>query len=219
MRDNRNAMSLMQRLKSWLLPNQIDGATIAATTSGTAVAGFVQRAQASTDTSSNVPRPLAVLLPAAVAAAAPLRTIPLFLVPSTTGGLLTGGAASMELDPADRTPVPKLHLVYNADTVEFTRAADKRPDAAAFLLAARLASVAHLNTVAGKTPAKKAPRVNASTQSTKAKSQAKSPNRPVAAKAPAIKTAAPKARQCYVRTQTSGKAVVVAVPQRAKRAA
>jgi hypothetical protein len=139
-------------------------------------------------------------MPPAVAAATPMRTIPLFLVPTAVE------PADVEIIHVPR-PQPKLHLVHNADRADQNATA---ANSAGFLLAARLASVAHLNTAAGRQPAKKASRTAA-----KAK-----PNRPTA-KAAATPKAAPPAtsRQCFVRPQANGKAIVATVPKRAKRVA
>lgn len=203
-----NTKGLIQRMKGWLRPSSSRDSTARAT-KGTAVAGFVQRATADVDimTSSNMARPLAVLMPPAVAAATPMRTIPLFLLPSAVE------PAEVEVIQAARAQ-PKLHLVHNADRAGLSIATAMPAD---FLLAARLASVAYLNTAAGRLPAKKASRIGAAAR---AKQQAQAANRPVAKAAAAPKCMPPaKTGQCFVRPQATGKAVVATVPQRAKRVA
>jgi hypothetical protein len=209
-----NTMRLLQRMKGWLLPNSSRDVPVAdlPASHGTAVAGFVQRIAADVEIVAAPNMALAVLMPPAVAAATPLRTIPLFLVSNTAE------AAEVEIVQNVR-PAPKLLLVHNAD-----RASAASAPAADFLLAARLASVARLNPVAGRKPAVKAPRI--STQ-TSAKNQAKAANRPCrkpeasekqATKFAAAKSAATK-NQCFVRPQATGTAAVVSVPKRAKRRA
>jgi hypothetical protein len=231
MNEQSKSMGLVQRLKSWLRSDPSEQATA----TGTAVAGYVRRVHAEVEiTSSNVPRPLAVLMPPALAAATPLRTIPLFLVPSASG------LAEADVEIFEPTPVPpllllpvlvqperpatKLQLVYNADAVQLIQPALAKPAQPTFLLAARLASVAQLNTVVGKVPVKPQTRIVGPTD---AKNRAKMANRPTATLAetlPTPKRAATSSRgvagsQCFVRTQTSGKSTVTAVPQRAKRRA
>jgi hypothetical protein len=202
-------MRLIQKLKSWLAP----AATAPAANGGTAVAGFVQRVVASDEAITTSQQRLAVLMPASVAAATPLRTIPLFLVSSNPAPLQSIAAAA----DVPLTPVPKLHLVYNADTQTFVSTAPAKSSAATFMLPARLASVAKLNTVDGKAPAKSAARLT----NAAIKAKAKAPNRPTSA--PAVKVCPPQARggaiKCFVRPQIGGKSVVTAVPQRAKRRA
>jgi hypothetical protein len=202
-----NTMGLIKRVKSWLLPQpQIDDISAAVSSSnGTAVAGFVQRMAADVEivTSSNMTRSLAVLMPPAIAAAMPLRTIPLFLVPAAVE------LADVEIIQNAR-PAPKLLLVHNID-----RAVDIAQPMATFMLAARLASQAHLNVVAGKKPFQQPQRQNARLT---AKAQAKTTNRPTSE--PTIATKPPKTRknqQCFVRPQATGQAIVVSVPKRAKR--
>jgi hypothetical protein len=204
----KNTKGLMQRMKSWLLPGSSRDGT-AQPNNGTAVAGFVQRVSSDVDiiTSSNMARPLAVLMPPAIAAATPMRTIPLFLVPCAVE------PAEVEIVQVQRAQ-PRLHLVHSAERADISSAAAKPAD---FHLAARLASVAHLNTVTGRLPTKKATRFGADNR---AKHQSQSANRPVVKPAAVSKSqASDKSRRCFVRPQTNGKAVVVTVPQRAKRVA
>jgi hypothetical protein len=232
--EKRETMGLMQRFKSWLRPSTASElATAGSAIAGPAVAGYVRRAHAEVEImSSNIPRPLAVLMPAAVAAATPMRTIPLFVVPSAAS--VEADVEIVENDFPHFEPVllarqaTKLHLVYNADTaVPELQLATTTSNAAPFLLAARLASVAHLNTVAGKVPAKPLTRVSAQAA---AKTRAKLTNRPLerlAIKPPAPKVVAASSRapaaarssHCFVRPQANGKSSVTAVPQRAKRRA
>jgi hypothetical protein len=206
-------MGLIQRMKGWFTPNSsrsnADHAA-GAPTSGTAVAGFVQRLAADVEfvAPANRERSLAVLMPPAIAAATPIRTIPLFLVPATVE------AADVEIVHPPRV-TPKLHIVHNADRTNSTQKSDPT-----FLLAARLASVAHLNTPAGRQPAKATTRIDVQAS---AKSRAKATNRPTTAPASSMKRAtkgqppAVAPRQCFVRPQSTGSAAVSAVPQRAKR--
>jgi hypothetical protein len=202
-------MGLIKRVKNWLLPPTAndDRSVAARSSTGTAVAGFVQRVTADVEivTSSNVARPLAVLMPPAIAAATPLRTIPLFLVPATVE------PAEIEIIH-DARPAPKLQLVHNIDrTVDMVR------PAACFMLAARLASHAQLNVVGGKKPYQPLQRQNAQAN---AKTQAKTTNRPKSELIIPIKTANKnKSQQCFVRPQAVGKAIVVRVPKRAQRRA
>jgi hypothetical protein len=208
-------MGLIQRMKGWFTPNSsrsnADHAA-GAPTSGTAVAGFVQRLAADVEfvAPANRERSLAVLMPPAIAAAAPIRAIPLFLVPATVE------AADVEIVHPPRV-APKLHIVHNADRNNEAQKSDTT-----FRLAARLASVAHLNTPAGRQPTKPAIRVDAQAN---AKNRAKTANRPTTEPAISTKrtakgnTPAAKPGQCFVRPQSAGKAAVSAVPQRAKRRA
>ena len=208
-------MGLIQRVKGWLLPHSSGTDAEHAPVNGTAVAGFVKRVPADVEivTSANIIRSLAALMPPAVAAATPLRTIPLFLVP-------------IAVEPAEvaiihhARPAPKLHLVHNVALNDLNA---EHFDAGRFLLAARLASVAHLNTRAGRQPVNKAAR---NISSERSPVQTTSPQRPRAekpsAKQHAAKRASPKSAakgQCFVRVQSNGTAAVVAVPQRAKRRA
>jgi hypothetical protein len=202
-----NTMGLINRVKSWLLPQTLNDDFSAAVSSsnGTAVAGFVQRMAADVEivTSSNMTRSLAVLMPPALAAATPLRTIPLFLVPAAVE------LADVEIIQNVR-PAPKLQLVHNID-----RAVDIAQPTTTFMLAARLASHAQLNVVAGKKPFQQPQRQNARL---KAQAQAKTTNRPKSEPTIAIKTSnTSKKQQCFVRPQATGKAIVVSVPKRAKR--
>jgi hypothetical protein len=212
-----NTMGLMKRMKNWLLPQAADHDSLTAhlPNNGTAVAGFVQRmADVEIISSSNMARPhanrmgspLAVLMPPALAAATPLRTIPLFLV-------------SRAVEPAEVDiiqpvrPSPKLHLVRNSDRV----IASNQP-AVAFMLAARLASIAQLNTVAGKKPCKQPSPQRATTLATAlAKARTTASNRPKT-KPTVSKTGSThdKNPRCFVRPQATGTAIVVAVPRRTK---
>jgi hypothetical protein len=199
-------MGLINRVKSWLLPQKArhDSLATILPNNGTAVAGFIQRASSEVEiiTSSNMARPLAVLMPPSVAAATPLRTIPLFLVPASVE------PAEVEIIQNAR-PAPKLQLVHSSERAVWTA-----QPASTFMLAARLASVAEFNTVAGKKPCKQPSRQSATTQ---AKARAKVTNRPSTTKPTSTKVAAVSASQnCFVRPQTTGKAVVVSVPKRAK---
>jgi hypothetical protein len=198
-------MGLINRVKNWLLPikAQHDSLATIAPSNGTAVAGFVQRMAADVEivTSSNMTRSLAALMPPAIAAAMPLRTIPLFLVPAAVE------LADVEIIQIAR-PAPKLLLVHNID-----RAVVIAQPMAAFMLAARLASHAQLNVVAGKKPFQQPQRQNA-----RLKAKAKATNRPTSE--PIIATKTPntsKNQQCFVRPQATGQAIVVSLPKRAKR--
>jgi hypothetical protein len=212
-----NTMGLMKRMKNWLLPQaeDYDSPTAHSPPDGTAVAGFVQRvADVDIISSSNMMRPhtnrlgspLAVLLPPAIAAATPWRTIPLFLVSSAVE------PAEVDIIQLAR-PSPKLLLVHNIDRVDHF----DRP-VTAFMLAARLASNAKLNTVAGKKPGKQPTRQCATTLATAlAKARAMVPNRPTAKPlASKLVAATSKAPQCYVRLRSTGQAIVMAVPKRTK---
>lgn len=200
-------MGLLNRVKSWLLPTTAQIASVATNlpNNGTAVAGFVQRMPAEVEiiTASNMARSLAALMPPAIAAATPLRTIPLFLVPATVE------PAEVEIIHNAR-PEPKLQLVHSAD-----REIRTSMPAATFMLAARLSSVAQLNTVVGKKAHKQPVRQCAQAN---AKARAKAPNRPTTEILSPVKASkGNKAPQCFVRPQATGSAIVVSVPKRAKR--
>jgi hypothetical protein len=204
-----NTMGLIKRVKRWLLPQTInnDMSTAVSCNNGTAVAGFVQRVAADVDivSKSNVARSLAVLMPPALAAATPWRTIPLFLVPAAVE------PAEIEIIHNVR-PAPKLQLVHNID-----RAVQIAQPTTAFMLAARLASHAQLNVVAGKKPFQQPQRRDAQRE---AEAKAKASNRPksrsvVVPKMPTTN----KGQRCFVRPQATGKAIVVTVPKRANRRA
>lgn len=200
-------MGLLNRVKNWLLPQTLDDVMSATVSSrnGTAVAGFVHRVTADVEIipSSNMARSLAGLMPPAIAAATPLRTIPLFLVPAVVE------PAEIEIVHNAR-PAPKLLLVHNID-----RAIQNAPTTPAFMLAARLASHAQLNVVAGKKPYQQPPR---QTAHLKAKAQARVTNRPKPAPVIATKTSKiNNAQRCFVRPQASGHAIVASVPKRANR--
>jgi hypothetical protein len=198
------------------------------------VAGFVQRIEDLPDLSmlgsTNVaPRPLSVLMtPAVAAAASPMRTIPLFLVPKGPDSVQP---VSFDLPLPFSLPVsseastqmslfaaPHLRLVTPVDVIEpapESTPASSKPTA--FHLPARLASVAYLNTAEGRRPARNPAKL-------KAVSTAK-PARPVAQKATPVPTSknarrgnAKPAAKCFVRTQANGTCSVAAVPKRAKRA-
>jgi hypothetical protein len=196
-------MGLINRVKNWLLPQKARHHSLAEPVlgNGTAVAGFVQRVSADVEIihSSNMARPLAVLMPPALAAATPLRTIPLFLVPPTCE------LADVEIIHHAR-PAPKLQLVHNVD-----RAIQAIAPPSPFMLAARLASTAHLNTVVGKKPYKQP-------QLSRATPQAKSTNRPRSQNSkPSKASKVQPGPECFVRPLAQGKAVVVRVPGPAKR--
>ena len=205
-------MGLLQRVKGWFSSPSSRGATehaIGVPVAGPAVAGFVQRLAADVEfvIPANRERSLAVLMPPKVAAATPLRTIPLFLVPAAVE------PAEVEIVHAAR-PAPMLQVVHNIDWPS----AEKPVQVAAFQLAARLASVAHLNTRTGRQPAKPATRTDAATA---AKNRAKAPNRPTAEPVTVAKRGAAgpsnNKSQCFVRPQSAGAAAVSAVPPSAKR--
>jgi hypothetical protein len=213
-------MGLIQRMKGWLKSNSSSTDAESATRmpgNGTAVAGFVKRAPADVEIveSPSMLRSLAALMPPAVAAATPMRAIPLFLV-------------SNAVEPADVTivqtarPAPKLHLVHNAEPLGPTDASD----GARFLLAARLASVASLNTPAGRRPATNAGRTDTKPRSKRHHSPANRPSaEKLAVKQPvAVPTKRATAKrvakvQCFVRIRSVGTAAVVSVPKRAQRRA
>jgi hypothetical protein len=208
--------------------------SIYAPINGPRVAGFVQRIEDLPDLSmlgsTNVPpRPLSMLMtPAVAAATAPMRTIPLFLVPKGPDSVqpisfdlplpFSLPVSSEESAQTTLFAAPHLRLVLPTGMAEPTaEAMPANAKPTAFHLPARLASVAYLNVTDGRRPARNPAKLKLASTAKPARPAAQKPTPVPAAKNGRRGTAKP-AAQCFVRTQANGKCSVAAVPKRAKRA-